>query len=60
MPGHSRTFKMDESVPLGPNENEYAKQNANQLSDELVSLVSTRVMEQASKERATTDTMESL
>ena len=39
---------------------EYAKQNANQLSGELVSLVFTRVMEQASKERTTTDTMESL
>ena len=35
---------------------EYAKQNANQLSGELVSLVFSRVMEQASKERATMDT----
>ena len=37
---------------------EYAKQNANQLSGELVSLVFTRV--QATKERATVDTTESL
>ena len=52
-PATDRTFRMDESVP-------YAKQNANQLSVELASLVFTRVMEQANKERATTDTMESL
>ena len=39
---------------------EYAKQNANQLSGELVSLVFTRVMEQVTKERATVDTTESL
>ena len=39
---------------------EYAKLNTYQLSDELVSLVFTRVMEQASKERATMDATESL
>ena len=39
---------------------EYAKQNANQLSGELLILVFTRVMEQARKERATTDMTESL
>ena len=39
---------------------EYAKQNANQLSGELVSLVFTRVMEQATKERATVDTTDSI
>ena len=39
---------------------EYAKQSANQLSGELVSLVFNRVMEQASKERVTTDTTENL
>ena len=42
--------------------NEYAKQNANQLSGELNRLVFTRVIEQASKDRAATNTstMESL
>ena len=39
---------------------EYVKQNGNQLSGELVSLVFNRLMEQASKERATTNTTESL
>ena len=39
---------------------EYAKQNANQLSGKFVSLVFTREIEQASNERATTDTTESL
>ena len=39
---------------------EYAKQSANQLSGELVSFVFNRVMEQASKERVTTDTTENL
>ena len=38
----------------------YTKQNANQLSGELVSLVFNRAMEQTSKERAPTDTTESL
>ena len=55
-----RTFKMDEPFFSDRMKIEYAKQNANQLSGELVSLVFTRVMEQASKERATTDTTESL
>ena len=55
-----RTFKIDDLFLSDRMKIEYAKQNANQLSGELVSLVFTRVMEQASKERTTTDTMESL
>ena len=39
---------------------EYAKQNANQLSGKLVSLVFNRVMEQGNKQRATMDITESL
>ena len=41
---------MDESVPLGPTENRIRKQNANQLSGKLGSLVFTGAMEQASRE----------
>ena len=44
-----RTFKMDDWDRM---KIEYAKQN-DQLSGELVSLMFTRVMEQASEERAT-------
>ena len=57
-PAIDRTFKLDKSVPLG--QVEYAKQNSNQLSGELVSLAFSRVMEQASNGGETMDTTESL
>ena len=59
-PAIDRTFKIDEPLLSNQIKIEYAKQNANQLSGELVSLAFIRVMEQASKEGASTDTTESL